>query len=735
MIYTLLIITILFFLGLGITYLLIPEDLKKYSFWLIPWFGIVTSIVLLVVLSFLGIPVKISAYLLFSLSLILNIFILLKKRQLIFFGDLKENILIFLLICGSLFFLLHPLIKAHNYPTTISLGNNDIIAYVVGSDYLIDNSIQKAIYDTKVGGANDIILGPFRFGPTILYSFFSYIFGLKPYQITYILQAAFFPLVAPLIYILIKILYKKTYIGLLLSFFITVFNVNLLYMFYHNFFPHTIFRGLAYFLLIFFLLYFYKTDKKEKTFINKFDLIISLGLAAGFFSYHEAMLVFLVAPFGICVIALSLLKRSMVYIGKMIKIIFVTVLIGLPSVIFSFRFLFILFSMSIKNQFIGWQIFRSKIPYANPFEAMGFYSIHHFRPMPNFLAILSSSLVLGTIAFGLLKSKFKVFISILLVFYSIILIRAWIIVPNFFDYGRAISYTLPVFIIAFSIGFAYFFEKFKLLSILPIVVLLSLELFSAKKLDTRFLFERFSVDKGYISLKDIRTKTQLIKKPGLIENQIDTNLPLWNLIWTPYFLNLNTPPITIANYDVNNKIPEDSLVLISKIQRNFRTPKILFNNIIWENQYYKIGNICNVEDCLIKSKLKLNEIIIGKNDYEDSLLVNGWNIGESENRWANEKESTLRLVTKGNSPAKLTVEVLSLNNPQEMTVYLNDQLLGKISVDKEWKIYSLPINYQLSQGVQKIKFVYSHGYRPMDVIPGNVDSRTLYVNFKEIKLE
>ena len=386
-----------------------------------------------------------------------------------------------------------------------------------------------------------------------------------------------------------------------------------------------------------------------------------------------------------------------------------------------------------KDIFIGWQLFRNKIPFANPFEALGFYSIHHFPPMHNLLAISLSLFVLGIIITGLFKSKFKIFLSIFLVYFILIFVKSWIIIPNFFDYGRAISYTLPIFIIAFSIGFSFFFEKFKLLCIISLVVLLSLELFSAKKLDTRFLFERFSVDKGYASLRNIQNKNAFIKKPIYVENQINKDLPLWNLIWPLYFLNLNSPPITIAAHDVNNKIPGGSLVLISKIQRNFRTPKLLLNDIIWENQYYKIGYLCGEDDCLLKERIPT--LKMGSNEFEDSLMLSGWYSTEGESRWANEKESTLRLVTKDSYPDNLVIEAMTLAKPQEITVYFDDQLLGKISIDTEWKSYSMPINYSLNPGVHRIRFVYSHGYRPMDIIPGNVDGRTLYVNFKEIKLE
>jgi hypothetical protein len=135
------------------------------------------------------------------------------------------------------------------------------------------------------------------------------------------------------------------------------------------------------------------------------------------------------------------------------------------------------------------------------------------------------------------------------------------------------------------------------------------------------------------------------------------------------------------------------------------------------------------------SNKQLSLIEIGNNDYEDSLMISGWYSTEGDMRWANEKESTLKLVTKDNYPTHLTFEALSFGKPEKMTVYIDDQLLGSVFIDKELKNYSLPINYFLNMGVHKIKFAYSHGYIPSSIIPGSTDNRTLYVNFKKIALE
>lgn len=737
MIYSLLIIAILFFLGFGITYLLLPTEVKKYSFWLIPWFGIITAILFLVISSFLGVPVKISAIVLLIFSLITNAFVISKRKNLITFGDLKENLLTSILIAGSVFFLIYPLIKISNYPTTISFGNNDISAYVEGADYLIDNSIQKSFYTQTNAGVKDILLGAFRFGPTILYSFFSTVLNLNPYEVSYILQVAIFPLVAPLIYLLIEILYKKSFIGLFLSFFISVFNINLLYMSYHNFFPHTIFRGLLCFTLIFILLYFSHLKKKvNEPFLNNYDLIISLGLGAAFLSYQEAMVVFLIVPLAVYVFILALIKKNTVYIDKLLKIGFITLVVAFQSVIYSFRFLFYLVSFSNSKAVIGWQLFRSKIPYANPFEALGFYSIHEFPPLPNLLAILLSTLVLFIIIYGIFKTKKKLLSTTLLIFYLLILMKSWLVTPNFFDYGRTLSYTLPIFIILFSVGFSDLFKDNKKIGIIFLATLIGLELFSAYKLNKRFIRESFSVDKTYLTLKEIQSEKKIINEPLYLENDIDPNIPYWNYVWTRYFLNLNKFPITSEVSKIKGKrvvVSENNLVLIHKSNAYPHSLKILLNDIIWENDFFKIGRLCKSDKCLISTKEDLSKIIFGKTSFEDSLLISGWSAGEPESRWAEGKQSSLKLINN-KEKTKIIIEALTLKEPQTVEVSIDDVLVGSFSPSLEFKMYSVALSSPLSQGLHTLVFTYSNTYKPSEIF-GSADNRELSVNFKQIRLK
>ena len=85
--------------------------------------------------------------------------------------------------------------------------------------------------------------------------------------------------------------------------------------------------------------------------------------------------------------------------------------------------------------------------------------------------------------------------------------------------------------------------------------------------------------------------------------------------------------------------------------------------------------------------------------------------------------------------SKITIEAVSLKEPQKITIYIDDKLTGEIFVKTTWQSYSLPIDSGIEKGVHKIKFIYSNEYIPSNIIPGNLDNRTLYVKFKRIAFE
>lgn len=730
-------IIILFLLGFGLAFLILPKSLKPFWLWLSPWMTIITTIFLLVIGGLFGLSVREITWPLIILYILIDLFVLFKVKPKISI-NIKEDLLLVSFVFLSLILNLSPLIRHDRMITTVSLGNNDVIAYTATGDYLKNNSIFSGFKEKIEQSVGVLILHGFRWGTPIINSFFLSIFNFEGYQYTYISQAVLFSIFVPLGYILFKILFGPSIVGLVMVSMFTGFNINLLYILYHDFFGQVLFCGLQTLLFIFFYSYFNESTIKINKF-NMFDYILGILITVLYFSYHEPA-IFVFAPLGLFMLFILVKKRDYFkyYFSALIRIAFISLITGMTSIVHA---MIVDYQQAFRgnpnNDPIGWQLFRSKIPYANPFEAMGFYSIHNFEPLPTVLAIILSLLVIVIIIKGVLKSKYKILtisnIIIFLFFYY------WTAISqkNFFSYNRALTYSLPFMVILFSIGLTSLYKKQKIFWAFIILILIGLEIWSVINLNKRFIREHLSVEKSYISILDIKNKN--IKEPIFAEYFIENETPLWKQIWISYFLysrKVSSDPILFNDNQFENRAPNNSLVLISKPTPWFGARKIIFKDIVFNNDYYWIGHICNDDDCLIKSKYKLDNIKIGNNEFEDSLLINGWNIGEGgETRWANEKESTLRLVTKDTYPSNLSIEALSLSKPQEITVYLNDELLGKVLIDTEWKNYGLPIPYPLKPGVHRIKFIYSNGYRPVDVIPGNLDGRTLYVNFKKIALE
>ena len=702
-VYSFLTILALFVLGYGLAQFIIPSPLKKYAFWLIPWLGAFFLIFSLVILSFTGLTVKQVSPSVIAFSLILDIAAILGKKFKITF-DLKQELIIALFIGMSIVFNTSPLVVRDRTLTSLSMGNNDIIAYVTSADYLVNHPIIEIYYTSVPETISNLLGGFYRFGPPIIGSFFINLFQLESYQFIYLFEVILFALTLPLFFIFLKIIYKGSLIVLGFLMVIATFNANLLYMLYHDFFGQTLFWGIQMFLLI--LLYSYIEDEKNnKVFFNRYDYLIGGSISVLYFTYHEPAF-FVVAPLGLFLLISLLLKKNIISnLIKFMKIALVAILSGSISIVYSIFFDFNLAFKADPNQPIGWELFREKIPFANPFEAIGFYSIHSFSPLPSLIAILLSLLTAIVIIYGVMVSKKKLLIISYLIVYLFFYYLLGIHKPNFFIYNRALTYTLPVWLIIFSIGITHLLETLKKPLFFKVIIcfLAGLVIFSGLKLNRRFIGGRLSVDESYSSLLGL--KNQNINEPIYIESFVNDKIPLWKRNWMEYFIyykNISSVPTLFNDDQHKNKVPDNSLVLLSKLNPWLPPPKIILKDIIWNNEYFQLGHICNAEECLLQSNRDLSLIEIGKNDYEDSLLIFGFDIIEGEIRWANSKESRLRLVSKNDFISNLTIEAQTLKEPQNITIYIDGKEIGSLTIKEKWSINSLPINSFFGRGVHNI---------------------------------
>lgn len=586
---TIQIVALLFFIGYGFTALLIPKNLRTEAVWLTPWFGTILIVLISVIFSLAKIPVSGSAYIIISFSSVLLITSLIMQKTISIFT--KENLLITLLVIFTLLFNLFPLLTRVGFRTTISLGNLDPLSYTPVGDFLVHHTVFEGgtfeHYKPYLWATGDLIHAGFRWGPPLILSFFAHIFGLKSYQIYSLLITIFFVLTFPLVYILAKRLSKNGNLNLLFFVFITfALNSTLLYMLYNVFYAQFIFAGIFILIIILFQAYI-SVEKENLIRFNSYDLFIALGLSALTTSYAEG-LIFVVLPFLVYGF-LSVLRRRNIIPGiYILKILLLTIIIN--PVTFGTAAVQNIKTIvsSAKTAWIGWE----HIPYAAPLEMMGFYNLYHYKELPFLLDIIFSLPIVVIWFLGFKNSHKKLFISSLIVAWIPFYIGLRWVIPNFFSYHRIITYTLFLYSILFSIGISSLFSKLKSkpLELLLIAFFLLLTFRSSLRTLYQFYWHAQVVDKSLISLNELNNNEK-IKQPFFTSDVYLGEYNLWKRLWREYFL-MNKEIVTLQNLPTEkNNLKGISLVLSEKNYLERDGKKLIYKNIVWENNYYQLGEI------------------------------------------------------------------------------------------------------------------------------------------------
>ncbi len=722
---------LLFLLGFGLSYFFVPNRWKQYSFWLAPWFAIIFLITTLIFLNIATITVSQSSWVLaIILSALTLITVFLKKNKPQYV--LKRDSVVAFFVVISMIFNLISLLKYEKNLTTVSLGNNDAVNYAFSAE-IIKNNLISSTSQLKVESVDHMFNEIYRWGPPVLESFFLTIFNLQGYQYTYVIQVVLFALIIPLVYILLQLLYKKlALLSFIFVLIITVFNVNLLYILYHNFFGQVLFWGLQLFIIIYFLFYL-SSSKTKRSFFNKDEIVIGLTLAVVAMTYSEGILFIILPWIGyLCLQFIIFRKNITSYLIFSAKALAIAISINIVNIVPIIRRISGLINSS-GSEPIGWEPFRSNIPFPNPYEILGFYSIHSFEPLYIYFAVLISLLVVIVIVYGLLKSKFKSFVFSFFIFYIAVYFWTGIYRHNYFEYYKSVTYTLFLLLILFTIGLCKVSKKRKSITIIVAVLLVGLEIFSAVKLNKKMNQYRLSADASLISLASLNQEFKIeenIYSPTLL---IDEG-SIWPRLWREYFLYPRKLIDTPKSYSIySNKIPTSSLVLLPKKSEKFNIPKVIHKAVKWENEYYTLGRICNADDCLIKKGNKLSSISFGESNYEDTLLLNGWSTKELGARWISSKEATARLVAGDETIDTFTIEALTLKEPQQMKVYVNDKFIGAKALKSKWETYSFEISPKQNE-VVTIKLMFENTYSPAE-LGLSPDTRDLAAQIKSIKIE
>lgn len=724
---------LLFFLGYGVTVIATPKPLLDYRLWLMPWFGLIFLTIVLTVFSLLGLTIFIIAPYLLIFLIVLNgwVFIKMKRIPLSFS---REDLVILVLVMFVMVFTLSVLIIKAKFLTTISMGSNDVHAYAVTPDYLLNHSISESLRVSAPHAADGLLRFGYRWGPSLITAFFLYFFRLAGYQFVSIFQPVLFALTLPLIYVVFRMLSplnkalegfrgassKKSLLGLVFIILGVGLNVNILYILYHNFFGQILFGGFQLILFILCLIYFDSPEFKSRR-VSVFDILVASTLTAIVFSYNEGLVVIIPVFFIVFLRSILHRKDKKTWMFSWLKLCAVLVLLSSYSLA-HFVYFNLFYRTGDISAPIGWQQFRAYMPFANPFEMLGFYSIHSFPPLPTIAILLVSGFTLAFIIRGYVVSVSKLLLSSFLRVYGLFLLWFGFIQPNYFVYNRLVTLALPFLVLLFGIGFVSLFSKKRVWGAVLFIIFLLVILFNALKLNARYLRESIVVGKQFISLKNLAS-LPLATEPIYAENMLDTSLPLWNQVWADYFLYPKKNLIySVGQFDKKN-IPNNALALIAKQPLYYSPLSVDMKSVVWENEYYRLGRVCPEDECIPLNNIN-NSISARK----------GWGTQEAGHRWTTSKTASVQFTFRKGKARYLIMEALTLGQPQELEVYIDDELIARQNISTKWEKYKFELPELLFEGPHTLNFNVSHLYKPSEILK-NGDTRELGIDVKSITLE
>ncbi|EKE14763.1 MAG: hypothetical protein ACD_12C00312G0020 [uncultured bacterium] len=583
------IILTLFFIGYGFTAIIIPEKLRRDAFWLSPWLGIIFSVVFGVALTMARIPINQGKYAIFFFSFLFFVYSIIKKKSLSIFS--KKNLIISIFVLISLFFNLYPLIANAGFPTTISLGNLDPLAYTNVGEYLIDHSLiddkteLANPYKPHLKSVGDLLFYGFRWGSPLFLGFVSDTLGVRAYQVYYILIAIFFILTFPLVYITSKNFLKKENRYLLLIIFLTfAMNSTLLYMLYNGFFAQFMFSGIFALILIFLQSYF-SENKNLTNFFNLHDFLIAISISSVSSIYSEG-LIFICFPLIIYFLLKILSKERWHIFWSLTKILFLAILINPVTFGLAIKWSYGIFFLAANTTFIGWE----KIRFSTPLEMTGFYNTVYYKNLPPWLDIVLAIPVGVILLQGLKMIKERTLIISYLVLFGLFYLLYLIIFRNYYTHLKTVSYMIFLYSIVFSTGITGFLDIFKnrIISFILVAVMIFLSIRSAHRSMSQLYYHQQAVNKKIVSLRELNSNKS-ISGPFLTADLFLGEYDLWTRFWQEYML-YDKAVVSRSNFSDFLNI-NDMLVLSEKSRLTFDHKTIKYKKIVWDNQYYQLGEI------------------------------------------------------------------------------------------------------------------------------------------------
>ena len=580
---------LLLVVGRGVFELLVDDQaIRAYSFFLSPWFGVCMIAILGVWTSMLGLTMDQSSWLILAVGGILTSYTLIKKKVVKI--NISEQLLIGLLLIIGLGFNLYPLLTKVGFATTISLSNLDPISYSTVADYLRTHTVLDGSdyvpFSPTSWSIGDLLHYSYRWGSPLLLSFFSSLLVLPAFKIYSVLLNLLFAMSFPVVYVLARYLfnYKLQFSSLLIIFFTYFLNSTLLYMLYNVFFAQFVFSGVFISSMLIFLMSV-KRFKFKNWKIYPSDIALGIVLSATSSLYPEGLFLMLLPIFTWMVIKIFQ-KKSLVYL-KTFKILILGILLNPRTMFTAIRQLIKVIISSSQATTIGWEMIRS----ANPMELLGLYNLYYSRPLPELIAIALGLIFILMWTIGFVQIKQKIAVSAYLIVFLMTYFTTRVVGQNFFTYHRSLTYTLFIYIILFTVFFDSFVRFFRSTKAKALFVVLVgvLSFRSAYRTLYQFYWHHEAIDKSLISLQALNQSN--IKQTFYTADVFMGEYHLWNRLWQEYFLT-NQKIVSKQNFTTDEKLISGPLpVLAEKKVLEKNGVKLVYQDKIWENDYYILGHL------------------------------------------------------------------------------------------------------------------------------------------------
>lgn len=710
--------------GFGLTLLLIPKQLEKYTLFFSPFVGLVyVTYLSTLFIEFGNWGSNVYVWVILILSIIITAIALMSRKHIFCFYSSYVRRVIFqiLCICIIIFFVLSfPYYS--NYDgliNTISLGNNDIISYATAAKYAMVSSFNYSPipYVPEVTPGFNHILRTDYVSAIFATALPCSLFGLETFQIQNLGIFLFFIFMLPLIYILgVEIFNYSKNFALILTILVGL-NIHLFYIVYQGFFGQII--GMGYFYgLLFILLYpIIKNQGFRETIATvPFSILLFIGL----WSSYETIIPLLIGPYLLfCIIQLFHTDSIQIFNRN---IFYVLLVIFLSFVIYPFSIYERLQKLiSFKDVIAGWDM-----PILTPDWILGIVGNNYlFRSeIPYIWIILSISMMI--IFYFSIRSQFKdnfqLFIISLIYLGSIICLYLFLIIkeflsPDFSGDGyrayKLMTYFIPLFILTFYYFFREndwdfnkpYLKKSNFFSIIFLVLTISTVLsgsMMALSGDVEFL----SIDSSII---DLNTNPEVLNLDSInIETQ-----SYWEQMWIHYFL-------------------FDKLPVYLKYQTYYKPSSLISNWTLKRNNNEK--DIFDFKEFGKKPDIEINDKYSLKNNGSFEVIMgDGWYnpeyITDSTWRWSGKNNISPSLIIvnhEGNSFINLFLSYFPLNPINSLSIYRNGMLI-KNCPDNFCSITNISLNHDTN------KIIFQAKIPPEQ--PNSGDTRDLGFAFTRITVE